>query len=619
MKVGVRRLALLALGATLSMATIGCASDERGEVTTGRPERAEERILTLIEEENRPERAITMLPLLQEQGLIEPTRGEELRSAAVQETERLYRSALEENRVVDALVRHQNLELLGKLPEEPAQSRGDLIKTLADSYLERNNSVGALSVLLRHPNLGQVSPAELVRYGRLAQENNNRYALRRILDALDTAGADSPEDLAASAESSAKAAEMIGGTVTVWVNRGMRINQGVGVPDRVIGSGFFIDRRGYLMTNYHVIASEVDPEYEGYSRLFVKLPGSPDDRIPAKVVGYDRIFDLALLKVELDPEYVFAFTNIRELAPGSEIFAIGSPGGLENSISSGIISAQGRRFLQMGDALQVDVPINPGNSGGPLISGDGDLVGVVFAGIEQFEGVNFAIPSFWIRHFLEEFYNEGEVSHAWIGVAVREAREGLEVVYVAPDSPAEDAGLKRGDIITAVNDRELRKIAEANDFFLSMYQGNLVKVSYSRPVQEEDGEEALGVEEERRRSRERRQLESLVYVDERPFSPAEEALKAEEVDELFPALFGMAVREIRSLPWQEEFVITEVYPGSIADESGLSVNDPFSLRSWQVNRDARALLIQIIVKKRKAGFLETGLQLGAYLETDNFI
>jgi membrane-associated protease RseP (regulator of RpoE activity) len=246
-------------------------------------------------------------------------------------------------------------------------------------------------------------------------------------------------------------------------------------------------------------------------------------------------------------------------------------------------------------------------------------VGVVFAGIEQFEGVNFAIPSFWIRHFLEEFYKEGEVSHAWMGVAVREAREGLEVIYVAPDSPADDAGVRRGDIITAINGQQMREIAEANDFFLSMYQGNLLKVSYSRSLESENGEETIGEENENRRSRERSEMESLVYVAERPYAPAEEALEQEDVHSLFPALFGMAVRQVRSLPWQEEFIITEVYPGSIADESGLSVNDPFSLRSWQLNRDARALLIQIIVKKRKAGFLETGLQLGAYLETDNFI
>ncbi|MFP4425000.1 MAG: trypsin-like peptidase domain-containing protein [Spirochaetaceae bacterium] len=597
---GVTRFVPFALVALL---IVGCASDEGGVVTAGRPERAEERIRTLIEEESRPERALTMLPRLQEQGLIEPTRGEELRSAAVRETERLFRAALEENRVVDALVRRQNLELLGRLPEEPSPSRGELMRELADSYLERNNNVGALAVLLRHPDLAELSPAELVRYGRVAQESNNRFALRRIMDALASAGEDPPEEFEAALEKSADTSEMINGTVTVWVNRGMRINQGVGVPDRVIGSGFFIDRRGYLMTNYHVIASEVDPEYEGYSRLFVKLPGSSNERTPARVVGYDRVFDLALLKVEIDPDYVFAFTNIRKLESGADIRAIGSPGGLENSISSGIISAQGRRFLQMGDALQIDVPVNPGNSGGPLITKEGDLIGVVFAGIEQFEGVNFAIPSFWIRHFLEKFYDGGEVKHAWIGVAVREDREGLEVIYVAPDSPAEEAGLRRGDVITAVNDQELGSIADANDFFLSMYEGNLVKVSYSRPVEEQTEEEQ----------------ESLVYVDERPFSPAEEALEAEDVEELFPAVFGMAVREIRSLPWQEEFVVTEVYPGSVADESGLSVNDPFSLRNWRVNRDARALLIQIIVKKRKAGFLETGLQLGAYLETDNFI
>ena len=570
-------------------------------------------MISLIEEESNPERARTKLPSLQREGLIPPTRGEELRSAAVDETERLYRRALEDNRLEDALVRHQNLELLDRLAEDPVTERGELIFNLAEGYLEDENSVGALAVLMRHPRLSDLEPATLVRYGRHAANNNDSYALNKLLEALGANEVSPPEELQAAMERRPEASEMIDGTVTVWVNKGMRIQQGVGVPDRVIGSGFFIDRRGYLVTNYHVISSEVDPEYEGFSRLYVKLPGRPDDRIPARVVGFDRIFDLALLKVEIDPSYVFSFTNIRQLAPGTRIFAIGSPGGLENSISSGIISAQGRRFLQMGDALQVDVPINPGNSGGPLLNDRGELVGVVFAGIEQFEGVNFAIPSFWIRHFLEKFYEPGEISHAWMGVAVREARNGLEVLYVAPDSPAADAGMRPGDVITAINGEEMRRIPEANDFFLGMFQGNLLEVSYTRAVSDDavdDGSSRL----ERRES-----LNSLVYVAERPFTPAEEALKKEEVHKLFPALFGMAVRPVRALPWEQEFVVSEIYPGSIADESGLSVNDPFSLRNWRMDSEADALIIQIIVKKRKAGFLESGLQLGAYLQTDNFI
>ncbi len=608
------RILLALAGALLlaSCATRGASDPQAGSLERG--ERAEERVITLIEEEGLPERALTLLPRLQNEGLIPPERGEQLRSAAVSETERLYRAALEENRFVDALVRRQNLELLGRMDESDAPDRGVLIKDLADSYLDRENSVAALSIILRHPDLSEVAPAELVRYGRFALENNNRYALRQIVDALEDG--EVPDEFSEALEQNPTALEMIGGTVTVWVNRGMRITQGVGVPDRVIGSGFFIDPRGYLITNYHVISSEVDPEYEGYSRLYVKLPGRPDDRIPARVIGYDRIFDLALLKVEIDPAYVFSFTNIRQLDAGTQILAIGSPGGLENSITSGIISAEGRRFLQMGDALQVDVPINPGNSGGPLISQSGDLVGVVFAGIEQFEGVNFAIPSFWIRHFLEKLYNDGEVTHPWIGVAVRRHRRGLEVLYVAPRSPAEDAGLRRSDVITSINGEALETVADANDFFLGLYEGNLLEVRYSRPEELPEGDEAVGVSETTRPWTDTR---SLVYVADRPFSPAEEALKREDVHELFPALFGMSVRGVRSLPWQEEFVVTEVYPGSVADESGLSVNDPFSLRSWRVNRDARALLIEIIVRKRTAGFLETGLQLGAYLETDNFI
>jgi S1-C subfamily serine protease len=366
----------------------------------------------------------------------------------------------------------------------------------------------------------------------------------------------------------------------------------------VIGSGFFIDPRGYLITNHHVIASEVDPEYEGYSRLYVRLPSDPDERIPARVVGYDRVFDIALLKVEIEAPYVLSLTDIRALEPGLRIVAIGSPGGLENTITSGIISATGRRFLQMGDAMQMDVPINPGSSGGPLLDERGNLVGVVFAGIEQFEGVNFAIPSFWIHGFLPDLYGEGEVTHPWIGTSVVVAERGLEVVYVAPGSPAVAAGLQPGDVITGIGPWEVDQIGAAQRVILTLDPGSLVSVRWTRGEQE---------------------LETLVALARRPYSPLEEALQDDIRDPVYAVLFGMQVSRLGESSVLRRYTVDRVYRGSIADETGITEGDTFTEREFDVDDELRIAFLRIVVKKRTQGFMQTGIQLPAYIETDTFL
>lgn len=463
---------------------------------------------------------------------------------------------------------------------------------------ETGNEVSALYRLMQMQDLGGPEPDLLRRFADHAASLNDDAALRRIVEELESRGVDVSEETRRRMDTDRTPREAMPGTATIWVNRGIRMEQGTGVPDRVIGSGFFIDPRGYLITNYHVVRSEVDPEYEGYSRLFVRLPGDDDSRIPARVVGYDRIFDVALLKVEITPDYIFSVTDIRALDPGSEVRAIGSPGGLDNSITSGIISATGRRFLQLGDALQIDVPVNPGSSGGPLLNTDGQLVGVVFAGVQQFQGVNFAIPSFWLQRLVPRLYEEGELSHVWLGVSLREASDGLAVNYVAPQSPADRMGLSRDDVIRAVDGREVSTIAGAQEALLGHRPGTLVAVEL--------------------RSGEDEQIR-LARVDERPFSPIEHALEYQQEDEVFAPLFGMEINNIGTFPWQRRYVVTDVYPGSVADETGLSPQDPFSLQRWQVDYDRRIALAQIIIRKRKAGFLESGVQLTSYLEQDNFL
>jgi S1-C subfamily serine protease len=266
----------------------------------------------------------------------------------------------------------------------------DQLKFLtAEEERKKGNSVLALSYFLEIKERSLVSPEGLEDYLRISIELRNYSAARSLLQELEKRNVPIPADLSEAATQRVPLSDYLGGTVTIWVNRGIRMEQGVGIPDRVIGSGFYIDPRGYLLTNYHVISSEVDPTYEGYSRLYIRPSGRSDERIPAKVVGYDRIFDIALLKAEVKPPFLFGITDVQELKVGSRIYALGSPGGLENTMTSGIVSAVGRRFFQMGDALQMDVPVNPGSSGGPLIDEEGRLIGIVFAGIRAVPGGKF--------------------------------------------------------------------------------------------------------------------------------------------------------------------------------------------------------------------------------------
>ncbi len=547
-----------------------------------------------------PTRAFVRIESLRNEDLLSPDALDQWWERALEASAETLIEAVESGEYRRAVSLFRSLTVLEE-EQRVSQFNLDLLYfTWAEHYVEAGNAPAALNVLLRMPGLDTLTDESLAKYATFALEHNNSLAIGELLRIAEQRGLEDPHIDRARAHLAREMEpnDMIAGTATVWVNKGIRIDRGVGRPDQVIGSGFFIDRRGYLITNYHVIASEVDPTYRGFSRLYVRLPGAPEERIPARVVGYDRIFDVALLKVEVEPEYVFSLTDIRELRPGSPIFAIGSPGGLYNTITSGIISAGGRRFLQMGDALQVDAPVNPGNSGGPLIAPNGDLIGVVFAGIPQFEGINFAIPSFWVQYFLPQLFDEGEVRHPWMGVAVQETRRGFEVMYVARHSPADQAGLRAGDLITEIEGRSLRKISEGQSALLSMGPGELIRVSLRRDDETQ---------------------ERLLVLENRPFSPLEDAFEFSPAHELFPALFGMEAREVGRLPWQSNYVVSHVYPGSIADETGLSANDPFSLRNFDVDTEYRVAFLQIIVRKRKAGFLESGVQLATLLEIDNFL
>jgi S1-C subfamily serine protease len=390
---------------------------------------------------------------------------------------------------------------------------------------------------------------------------------------------------------------MVKGVCTIWVNKGMKIEQNVGVPDRVIGSGFFIDGDGYLLTNYHVIASEVDPDYEGYSRLYIRLPSLKDERIPARVVGWDRNLDLALLKAPIKPEYVFTLDPQTSFEPGDRIYAIGSPVGLESSVTAGIVSATGREILPLGDSLQVDVAVNPGNSGGPLLDENGRVGGIVFAGLLEYQGLNFAVHSKWIIDALPGLYAGGEYSRAYLGLSGIEAEGKIEIDYVVSGTGADEAGLKPGDIILSVDGHAFKTLIEIRAYTMGLKAGRLSLLRIKR----------AGMETER-----------FVDLRPRPFKPLERSIARQSRELLFPVLFGMEVERATEDLFYKSYRISRVYPGGVADEAGLSVDDPFVLREWRYDKALDAVLIQIYVKRQKQGFLETIIQLPVPLQAPNF-
>ena len=581
--------------ALVFLLSAGCAS-EPDVMVSERSEVIRRELQNQIAE-GAPETAIQRISALRREEILSQPELDGLEGRAVERMALDLEKALAEDRLDAAIRLYGNLEILDQqIPAGP--DINELYLRLARRYVEEDNGPAAVATLLRTPELSSLPAPVLEDLARGAMALNNRYAVRVAVELLGNHWLRENDDVERFLAEPGSPVGMVGGMATIWVNRGIRLEGGIGYPDRVVGSGFFIDPRGYLITNYHVISSEVDPAYEGYSRLFVRLPADPAERIPARVVGYTRIFDIALLKVEVDPDYVFSFTEIRSLEPGSRIYAIGSPGGLESTITSGIISATGRRFLQMGDALQVDVPINPGSSGGPLIDAEGNVVGVVFAGIEQFEGVNFAIPSFWLQNFLPRLYSQGEVTHPWMGVAVEQVPAGLEVSYVDRESPAAAAGLRVGDVITGLAGWPAEKIGSAQRAILAYDAGSLVPATWLR-----DGEE----------------IESLIALAERPWSPAEAGLDGNLHERLFPVLFGMQVSREGGVPFMRRYRVDKVYRGSIADETGITAGDTFTERDFSVDRELRIAYLRIVVKKRTEGFMQTSIQLPAYLETDNFL
>jgi S1-C subfamily serine protease len=289
-------------------------------------------------------------------------------------------------------------------------------------------------------------------------------------------------------------------------------------PSEGTGSGFVVDDQGHIITNYHVI--------EGAESIEVIF--ADETRVPARVIGVDPLNDLAVLLPESLPPGTapLELGTSADLRAGQRAIAIGNPFGLEQTLTTGVVSALGRPLQTADDAwifnvIQTDTAINPGNSGGPLLDSRGRVIGVNTAIREGAEGIGFAVPADTVRRVLPSLIEQGSYPHPWLGLLGysinRELADtlklpvdrGVLVAQLYRNSPALQAGIRGaereaivgnmrillgGDIITAINGQPVADWQEMLEYLeLQTRAGDLARLSLLRDGQPLDVDVTLGV------------------------------------------------------------------------------------------------------------------------------
>ncbi len=328
------------------------------------------------------------------------------------------------------------------------------------------------------------------------------------------------------------------------------------------GSGFIISAEGHILTNNHVV--------ENAEKITVTL--SDNQEVDAELVGTDPQSDVALIKINVaDPLPTIPLGDSEALEVGEWVIAIGNPFGLDQTVTVGVVSAKGRSRVGINEYenfIQTDAAINPGNSGGPLLNIHGEVVGInsaLYSRTGGYMGIGFAIPINMVKSIEDQLQKHGKVTRGWLGVAIQDVTEdlaksfnldkakGILVSETQSGSPADEAGIRQGDVLLSLNDTELKDVADLRNRIALIIPGTDVSVKLVR---------------------EGKELDIRVIIGEQPADFG--SLAQKKVSNGTLGKFGLTVQELTQ-DLAEQFgyqdrqgvIISEVSTDSPAAQSGL--------------------------------------------------
>lgn len=334
---------------------------------------------------------------------------------------------------------------------------------------------------------------------------------------------------------------------------------------RGLGSGVIVTADGYILTNHHVVARATE----------IEVTLSDGRRFSAKVVGTDERTDLAVLKIDATGLVPAVLGNSDAVEVGEWVVAIGSPFGLDQTVTAGIISAKGRSDVGIADYedfIQTDAAINPGNSGGPLVNMRGEVIGINTAIASRsggFMGVGFAIPSNMAKSVMEAILTHGRVERGYLGVTLQPLTEelaesfgykgtrGALVADVLPDQPAAKAGIKPGDIIVEYNGTPVESVTQLRNAVAMTRPGTKVNIVIVR-----EGKRI-----------ELREVEIGQFPEETPIRGTPRQESVEDLGLSVQTLTPQMARELQLPENEKGVVVTAVEPGSLAAMAGIRPGD----------------------------------------------
>ncbi len=330
------------------------------------------------------------------------------------------------------------------------------------------------------------------------------------------------------------------------------------LKQRSLGSGFIIDKDGYIITNNHVI--------EGADEIKVKL--ADEREFSAEIMGRDPKTDIALIQIKSFRDLpTVTLGDSETLQVGDWVVAIGNPFGLANTVTAGIVSAKGR-VIGSGpydDFIQTDASINPGNSGGPLLNTRGEVVGINTAIVATGQGIGFATPINMAKEIVPQLKEKKRVVRGWLGVAIQKmtpelARsfglsepKGALVGDVFAGSPAEEAGLRRGDVIIAFDGKKIGDMSDLPRIVANTPVGKTATIKVLRDGKEESFTVKITEMKEERPVVAKTDVEKRIGL---------------HVQEITPA-----IAEELNLAEETGVVVTDVVPGSPSEDAGFSKGD----------------------------------------------